>query len=182
MSSNLSHLDSFDRPWGDFNPGKDNHLEKEIFQVFKILDDRVENGEKRYLIRWDYTEDFRKQCVGLAYGKHLFSWDPVSNLDCPDIIEAYEKAKKDKTTQKKEKEEVKQEVKQEAKHEVKKEVKETKQWLLKRKNPKRKKKTKKVFQHYWYPIFTIFRLSQMDGNEVSPPKKSLVLNNTDRAY
>ena len=113
----------------------------------------------------------------LAYGTHLFSWHHVSNLDCPDIIEAYEKAKKDKTTQKKEKEEVKQEVKQEAKHEVKKEVKETKQWLLKR----RKKKSKKVFQHHWYPIFTIFRLSQTDGNEVSPPKKSLV-HKTDRAY
>ena len=115
----------------------------------------------------------------LAYGWHLFSWDPVSNLDCPEMIEAYEKAKKDNTTQKKEKEEVKQEAKHEVKKEVKQEVNDTKQWLLKR----RKKKSKKVFQfYYWNPIFIIFRLRKMDGNEVSPPKKSLVLNQTNQGH
>ena len=72
----------------------------------------------------------------------MFTWEPVSHLDCPDIVKAYENPKKDKTNQKKEKEEVKQEakheVKQEAKHEVKKEVNDTKQLLLKR--PKKKSK------------------------------------------
>ena len=68
-----------------------------------------------------------------------FTWEPVSNLDCPEIIEAYEKAKKDKTTEKKENQELKQEVKRE----VKQEVKDTKQSLLKRP----KKKSKKVSQH-----------------------------------
>ena len=114
----------------------------------------------------------------------MFTWEPVSHLDCPDIIEAYEKAKKDKTSQKKEKEEVrpevKKEVKQEAKHEVKKKVNDTKQWLLKRP----KKKSKKVFSIMELSIYNciILRQSQTDGNEVSPPKKSLVLNKTDRAY
>ena len=109
----------------------------------------------------------------------MFTWEPVSHLDCPEMIEAYEKAKKDNTTQKKEKEEVKQEAKHEVKKEVKQEVNDTKQWLLKR----RKKKSKKVFQfYYWNPIFIIFRLRKMDGNEVSPPKKSLVLNQTNQGH
>ena len=31
------------------------------------------------------------------------TWEPVSNLDCPEIIEAYERAKKAKTNEEKEK-------------------------------------------------------------------------------
>ena len=31
------------------------------------------------------------------------TWEPVSNLDCPEIIEAYERAKKVKTSEEKEK-------------------------------------------------------------------------------
>ena len=115
----------------------------------------------------------------LMHCTQMFTWEPVSHLDCPEMIEAYEKAKKDNTTQKKEKEEVKQEAKHEVKKEVKQEVNDTKQWLLKR----RKKKSKKVFQfYYWNPIFIIFRLRKMDGNEVSPPKKSLVLNQTNQGH
>ena len=85
-----------------------------------------------------------------------FTWEPVSNLDCPEMIEAYEKAKKDKTIEEKENQELKQEVKQEVKLEVKLEVKQevkrkvndTKQSLLKRP----KKKSKKASQHYWKPL------------------------------
>ena len=81
-----------------------------------------------------------------------FTWEPVSNLDCPEMIEAYEKAKKDKTIEEKENQELKQEVKQEVKLEVKQEVKrkvnDTKQTLLKRP----KKKSKKASQHYWKPL------------------------------
>ena len=81
-----------------------------------------------------------------------FTWEPVSNLDCPEMIEAYEKAKKDKTIEEKENQELKQEVKQEVKLEVKQEVKrkvnDTKQSLLKRP----KKKSKKASQHYWKPL------------------------------
>ena len=78
-----------------------------------------------------------------------FTWEPVSNLDCPEMIEAYEKAKKDKTIEEKENQELKQEVKQEVKLEVKQEVK-RKVNDTKLKRPK--KKSKKASQHYWKPL------------------------------
>ena len=88
----------------------------------------------------------------LMHCSQMFTWEPVSNLDCPEIIEAYEKAKKDKTIEEKENQELKQEVKQEIKREVKQKVKQkvkreandTKLTLLKRP----KKKSKKVSQHH----------------------------------
>ena len=74
------------------------------------------------------------------YCTHMFTWEPVSNLDCPEIIEAYEKNKEDKTTEEKENQELKQEVKREAN--------DTKQALLKRP----KKKSKKVRKEYGKPL------------------------------
>ena len=90
------------------------------------------------------------------HSTQMFTWEPVSNLDCPEIIEAYEKAKKDKTTEENKNQELKQEVKQDVKQEVKQEVKQdvkrkvndTKQSLLKRP----KKKSKKASQHDWKPL------------------------------
>ena len=82
------------------------------------------------------------------HSTQMFTWEPVSNLDCPKIIEAYEKAKKDKTTEEKENQELKKEVKHEVKQDVKREANDTKQTLLKRP----KKKSKKVRQHYGKPL------------------------------
>merc|ERR1712168_36315 len=65
--------------------------EEEEYEVDRIINDRVEKGEKQYLIGWK------------NFGADDDTWEPVSNLDCPEIIEAYERGKKAKTNEEKEK-------------------------------------------------------------------------------
>ena len=68
----------------------------------------------------------------LNYFRDDDTWEPVSNLDCPEIIEAYERAKKAKTNEEKEKQD---RIKRES---------------YSRANPTKepaKKKSKKVHQH-----------------------------------
>lgn len=65
------------------------------YEVDRIVGDKTEGGEKHYLVRWK------------NYGSNDDTWEPVSNLDCPDIISNYEankvkKPKKETKTAKKE--------------------------------------------------------------------------------
>ena len=39
---------------------QNNHLEKEIYEVADIFNDRVVEGEKQYRVQWRYTDEYRK--------------------------------------------------------------------------------------------------------------------------
>ncbi|PAA66764.1 hypothetical protein BOX15_Mlig029595g1, partial [Macrostomum lignano] len=50
--------------------------------VEKILQMRIHQGKKQYLIKWK------------GYGPEENSWVPEENCDCPDIVEAFERERK----------------------------------------------------------------------------------------
>merc|ERR1711990_289868 len=84
----LTLLDSNRRKMSESESGEE-------FDVEEILDDKIEDGEKMYLIKWrGYSQDDN-------------TWEPISNLDCPDNIANYEREKRKKKRRKTRKEKYK---------------------------------------------------------------------------
>ena len=57
----------------------------EEYVVERILDKRFYKNQLQYLVKWD------------GYSEEQSTWEPKENLDCPDLIKAFE----DKLKQKK---------------------------------------------------------------------------------
>lgn len=56
--------------------------EDEVFSVEKILDKRIgPGGRVEYLLKW------------MNYSELDSTWEPKNNLDCPELIQAYEQGR-----------------------------------------------------------------------------------------
>jgi len=79
-------------PSSNSDAGSDAEPEEE-YTVEKILDKRIRGGKTEYLIKWEGYPDSEN------------TWEPEDNLDCPDLISAFEEKTKQKKEEKKRKKE-----------------------------------------------------------------------------
>lgn len=63
----------------------------EVFYVEKVLNRRIKKGVVQYFLKWQ------------GYSDSENSWEPISNLNCPDLISKFEQNRKKNNGKEKEK-------------------------------------------------------------------------------
>jgi len=83
--------DAIEEPEIEDAEGGEEEEEEEEFQVEKVMDMRYRGNRKEYLLKWKGYPDSEN------------TWEPEANLDCQDLIQAFEDAVKKKKEEKKRK-------------------------------------------------------------------------------